>query len=418
MKKMTMKRLKYFIPLIIFAGLLSSGCRQANKQAASTSRPSIAVADSTLSTACPYLSHDTAGSPVLSWIQQKKDSGTPLVYYAVFQDSSKTFGKPRAVPSTAGVEQHGEDMPKIIFRKNWGILVVFSIKKPHPGNPYTAAVYYTGSSDGGAHWTPARPLIKDSTKSFDQRYFDVAPLPGGAVGIVWLNNSEPSGSTLYFATMKGNKGFEGEKIIGRHTCQCCRTDLLVDDSGRIHVAWRDIFRDSIRDMAYCYSNDSGKTFSAPVRISPDNWVVNGCPHTGPSMAVNKVGLHFSWFTMGGGGGVYYCHTDNNGISFSMRQPVSQVPSARHPQMAALPKGDLAIVWDEGVTSRDAFHQRVGLQMRGPGGLLLGTRYLTPDSLNAGFPQIRVLDEREALVAYTMYAKNRTQVRYRVIRLQP
>jgi hypothetical protein len=242
----------------------------------------------------------------------------------------------------------------------------------------------------------------------------VAVLPNGKTGIVWLNNSKPEGSTLYFASLNGDQGFSKGKVIGKHTCQCCRTDLLVDSSGKINVAWRDIYHDSIRDMFYCYSADTGKTFSDPVRISADNWVVNGCPHTGPSMAENKSGLHFTWFTMGGGGGIYYCHTINNSQSFSPRQAVSRLTSARHPQMIAMPDGDLAIAWDEGVKYGDEIHQRIGLQMRGPDGLLLNNRYLTPDSENTTFPVIKVLNKQNVLVAYTQDDGKRQQVRYKIV----
>ena len=41
------------------------------------------------------------------------------------------------------------------------------------------------------------------------------------------------------------------------------------------------------------------------RISQDNWVISGCPHTGPAMAENKEGIHFTWFTGGSGSGIYY-----------------------------------------------------------------------------------------------------------------
>lgn len=417
-KSIRMRSLGDCLSGILLAALLSMGCHNPGKHPASSSAQAVFVADPSFVTSCPFFTSDAAGRPVLSWVRQDSADGMAKVCYAVYSDSSKTFGQPHVVPPAVGVEPHGEDMPKIIFRKNGSILVVYSVKAPRPDNPYTGAVYYTQSFDGGAHWTPEQPLVKDTALSFDQRYFDLDLLPDGEVGIVWLNNSEPHGSTLYFASTQGDQGFSPGKIIGRHTCQCCRTDLMTDSSGRIHVAWRDILGDSVRDMDYCYSADSGKTFSAPVRISPDNWVVNGCPHTGPSMAMNKDGLHFAWFTMGGSGGIYYCHTDNNGLTFSARQPVSSLASARHPQITAMPDNDLVITWDENAGSGEASHQRIALQMRGPSGFLLNTRYLTPDSINAFFPQLKILDDHSALLAYTEENGEKEQVHYQLVDLQP
>lgn len=431
-----MKRsIKYLRIACLFAACFA-GCDRASKTTSSDRAGTVLSINPSAITSCPYLTHNTMGIPVISWIQQDSMHGMNMgrtemhgmdmqgmsmdesgsIYYAVFSDSSKTFGKPMLIPSTKGAEVHGEDAPKILFQKDGTITVVFAVKNPHPGNPYTGAVYYTQSFDNGKSWSSAKPLIKDTAMSYDQRYFDIASLPDGKAAVIWLNNSKPQGSTLYFATL-GSKGLDDPVIISRHTCQCCRTDILVDSSGRINIAWRDIYQDSIRDMMYAYSDDMGKTFSKPVRISADNWVVDGCPHTGPSMAENKDGLHFTWFTMGGGSGIFYCETNDQGKTFSHRQLVNDLPSSRHPQIAVLPDDDLAIVWDGGVTNQNKVNQRIGLQMRGPHGLLLGTRYLTSDTVNADFPVIKVLNNKSAIVAYSQSEGSEMQVKYQIISLK-
>jgi hypothetical protein len=168
-------------------------------------------------------------------------------------------------------------------------------------------------------------------------------------------------------------------------------------------------------MVYCFSSDTGSTFSAPVRISTDNWVVDGCPHTGPSIAVNQTGLHFAWYTMGGGGGVYYCHMTGDSHRFSAREAVSRNESARHPQMSALPDGNLLIVWDESVQQGGVYNSRIGLQERNENGLVLHTSFITPASADAVFPQITALPGGKALMAYTLREGPSLQVRYRLIK---
>lgn len=437
-----MKKSHKFLWLLCVIAACFASCHHTSKTASSNEEQAVLSINSSANTSCPYLTSNAMGVPVMSWVQQdsmhKMDmqgmsmekkkrggmnmpgmsmSGTGSVYYAIFSDHSKTFGKPMLIPTAMGAEIHGEDAPKILFQKNGHILVVFAVKNPHPGNPYTGAVYYTQSFDNGKTWTTAQHIIKD-TSSYDQRYFDMASLPDGKAAIIWLNNSKPQGSTLYFATLDGQRGISEPEIVAQHACQCCRTDILVDSSGKINIAWRDIYRDSIRDMMYACSDNMGKSFSTPVRISADNWVVDGCPHTGPSMAINNEGLNFTWFTMGGGSGVYYCQKTGSEMIFSRRQSVNSLPSSRHPQIVALPNNDLAIVWDGGTPYQNQVNQRIGLQMRGPSGLLLGTRYLTPDSVNADFPVVRVLSNKAALVAYTEGREGMQQVKYRVISLQP
>lgn len=407
-----MKNFKWILSNVLLASLGLGSCHQPAKHA--PTRNVAHVLDSSMGS-CPYLTRTTTGNIVLSWIRQ--DAGNATVWFTYFDKSTQAFQPPREIPTSQGVEPHGENMPKMVFQGEGRILAMYGVKNPQPDNPYTGAVYYTWSVDSGRHWTKGQPLFS-SSGSFDQRYFDIALLPSGQVGAVWLNNSEPTGSTLYFATTGTDGKFGTAKVIARHTCQCCRTDLFCDSAGTIHVAWRAIIGDSIRDMEYCYSSDTGKTFTVPVRISADNWVVSGCPHTGPSMAENEGALHFVWFTMGGGGGVYYCHTRDTGRNFSMREPVSQITSARHPQIAALPGGDLAIVWDEGAGTATIPHQRIGLQLRGPGGLLLSTRYVSSDSISAYFPQIAVMDNSRALIAYTESDGPGERICYRIVGMKP
>lgn len=407
-----MRYITWIIINTLALGLVLTAC---HRNAGAPAARDFPVSLDSAAGSCPYLTRTPDGGVVLSWV--RRDPEGTMVWYAIFDDSTRHFGVPHPIPPTRGVEPHGENMPKLVFARRGEILAMYGVKSPQPDNPYTGTVYYSWSADKGKHWTMGKPLFT-SARSYDQRYFDIALLPSGEVGAVWLNNSRKEGSTLYFAATEPGGTFGPARIVAKHTCQCCRTDLLADSTGLLHVAWRAIIDDSIRDMAYCYSRDTGKTFSAPVRISRDNWVIDGCPHTGPTMTENTSGLHFAWFTMGGGGGVYYCNTEDSGRLFSPRQPVSREISARHPQLAALPSGNLAVVWDEGTGAVTARHQRIGLEMRGPAGLALSSRHVSSDSTNAYFPQIAVLNNTRALVAYTEDGSGGEQVSCRLVSLQP
>ncbi len=406
--------MKHFIITVIVLAAFAS-CRT-SQPSDSGAQMEVPITRPGAITSCPYLTKDNRGNLVLSWIQQDSSSAEGVMYYAVSTDNGRHFGRPMVIPATRGVHPHGENMPKMIFKKDGEIMAVFDVSAPSPGNEYTARMYYTHSDDGGKTWSPAAAVVTDPG-SFDQRYFDLALLPDGNVGIIWLNNSEPQGSTLYYAVTDGEHGFSPGKIIGRHTCQCCRTDLLVDKKGDIHVAYRDIIQDSIRDMFYSVSTDTGKTFSKATRISPDNWVINACPHSGPDMAVNRSGLHFVWYTMGGGSGIYYCHSSDNGKTFSARESVSDNPSAKHDQIVALPDGKLVIVWDESVKNGDNYHYRIGLQERDPEGKVIKTAFITPDDEDAMFAALLPLNNDAVLTAYTTQKSDgKERVCYRRINL--
>ncbi|UYQ93509.1 exo-alpha-sialidase [Chitinophaga horti] len=348
---------------------------------------------------CPYLTADAKGNTVLSWVEESKP-GDGQLYYAVAGKDADQFGSPIPISSAHGIQAHAENLPKLLFRPNGQVIAMYGTAANDSRNKYAGKVFYTVSQDGGRNWSQAIPLVND-TASYDQRYFDMALLPDGRAAAVWLDNrknTKAEGSSLYYAVLSGNR-FENELSITDKVCQCCRTDLYIDDRGGIHVAFRAILNDTVRDMVHVQSTDGGVTFTAPARISADNWVINGCPHTGPTMVKNVYGLHFAWFTMGSGEGVFYCQSQDNGVTCTKKESISALPTAKHPQMAAVGDASIALVWDESVKAGDKYNNRIGLQWKDANGAKRSTRFITPDSAFASFPVLRPVNDHQLLVAY-------------------
>ena len=364
---------------------------------------------------CPYLTKDNKGNIVLSWIK-KIDSSTSVYCYAVSTDKGKTFGKAIEIPGSNNVFPHGENMPKIIFKPSNEIIAVWGAANPNPKNAYSGLVYYSQSFDEGKTWSKVTQLVND-TDGIDQRYFDVALLPNGEAAIVWLDNRKNTtkeGSALYFAETTGDSGFKNEKLINEPCCPCCRTDLFVDSKKNIHVLYRAIINDSIRDMVHTISTDNGKIFSAPARISNDNWVINGCPHTGPAIAENKNGIQFAWFTGGGKAGVYYCNSKDEGKTFSTREMVSGV-LARHCQLTSI-DDDVVVVWNENFLTGHKTSSRIGIEIRNADGKNPVKQFITSVTGTATFPAIKTMDDKTALVAYTESVGDKDYVKYKVVSL--
>lgn len=122
----------------------------------------------------------------------------------------------------------------------------------------------------------------------------------------------------------------------------------------------------------------------------------------------KNSYNFLWLLCMVAAGFASCHHTSETASSNEEQAVFSIKSSAN--------NDLAIVWDGGAPYQNQVNQRIGLQMRDPSGLLLGTRYLTPDSVNADFPVIRILNNKDALVAYTQTKGEKQQVKYQVISL--
>ena len=136
--------------------------------------------------------------------------------------------------------------------------------------------------------------------------------------------------------------------------------LLQDGAGRRRGRARSTppgvtsIRGNLRDIAFSASRDGGRSFSPPVRVSEDDWAINGCPDDGPAMAVDAAGtVHIVWPTVVGGqtpeGALFYA-TSRDGRTFSprVRIPTLGSPKPSHPQIAIDGSGRIVVAWDEAV----------------------------------------------------------------------
>lgn len=101
-------------------------------------------------------------------------------------------------------------------------------------------------------------------------------------------------------------------------------------------------------MAIARSVDDGATFSAPVRVHADEWQINGCPHSGPAVAVDAQDrVTVVWYTGAeDAAGVYRATSPDGGMSFGSPTPLTgPVPIA---QVAAVDAGTRAgtlVAWE-------------------------------------------------------------------------
>src|SRR6187431_490628 len=217
---------KYLLILLIIT--VTTGFAQ------KTNLPTPIVNESNVKTSCPFFTKNSKGVPVMSFA--KEVNKETVLCYSLFDSSKKKFLKPTVIESSRGVELHGENAPKIIFKPNNEIIAVWGVNNATEKKKYGGLVKYSQSFDNGKTWSKAVNLVKSAT-SIDQRYFDIALLPNGEAAIIWLDsrtNTDKEGSTLYYAATVGTSGFQNEKPIAETTCQCCRTDLFVTKKGKIN----------------------------------------------------------------------------------------------------------------------------------------------------------------------------------------
>jgi hypothetical protein len=210
-------------------------------------------------------------------------------------------------------------------------------------------------SDGTAHafWLDHRGLAAGGAAGAGARHRSGDPHDGVAMA---------QRSSLYYAP--AGSLHSPERAITRGVCYCCKTAAVAGPGGRIYAAWRHVYPGNIRDIAFTRSEDGGRTFAAPARLSDDGWQIAGCPDDGPAMAIDGDGaVHVVWPTVLGGAtpeGALFHAVSVDGRTFSRRRriPTPGSPHPVHPQLAITGDGRVVAAWEERVAGRRVAAARV------------------------------------------------------------
>lgn len=177
----------------------------------------------------------------------------------------------------------------------------------------------------------------------------LAATHAGNVYVAWLDERDKvEGSSSVYFSRSTDHGvtFSRNMRIAASACVCCRPQVYVGPSGDIYLAWRQVFGGDVRDMVLAHSSDGGKTFSQPVRVAVDNWVLHACPDVGPAIAISHDRLYVAWYSEGQGqAGVRLAVSANGGASFARPHTVSAgVLDATHPRLSVSEDGRILLTF--------------------------------------------------------------------------
>jgi len=354
-----------------------------------------------------YLTRDQNDNPVAVWTERKGEN--LMLLFARSGDSGKTFSDRISLPLTSDVATHSEGMPKVAFKKDGTIIAAYEKKTPTQTNKYAGAIYYRVSGDNGKNWLPEKFLHSDTIAGRSRSYFDIERLSNGEIGAAWLDiklDKETGGRSVRFASTE-DSDFGNEILVDSSACQCCRMDVYSDMAGRVNVAYRGLMKGMmgkpIRDMMLATSADNGKTFTRPSRISSDNWSIDGCPHTGPSLCSSKGGLYSLWYTEGNGTGIYYSFKRNGESEFQQRELVSN--SGRHPQLSST-SDRVIMVWEE--MSGNDTEKITNVFYQVSNDIDVKRECLSPKTVNAFSPVVTTTKDG-FLVAYLMESSDGVEI---------
>ena len=353
-----------------------------------------------------YLTSDGENRPVIAWTEKSNEE--VKFFYARISKSGNVKDKRIAIPVPADISTHAEGMPKVAFKSDGTVIAAYETKTPTKENKYAGAIFFTESRDQGNTWSAPAYIHSDTIAGRSRSFFDLDRLSDGQVGAAWLDiklKKSKGGRSIRFSRTMDGAGFVNEVLVDSSACECCRIDLYSNNDGPINISYRGmkkgIMGQFVRDIMHTVSKDNGATFSEAQRLSADNWIIDGCPHTGPSLCGANNSLHALWYSEGGSTGIFY--SVSNGKNFSPRESVSF--SGKHPQMTAI-EDNLLLVWEESTGNGVESSNRIRCQLRS--GMDLSSSYLSPDGVDAFFPVVTTTEDK-FLVAYLMKEKGMTGV---------
>jgi hypothetical protein len=261
-------------------------------------------------------------------------------------DGGDSFEPPVRVNDVRGeVSSHPESSPQMQVRTRSEFYCLWQTRRGGDGS----TLRFTRSMDWGESFQKA--IDVDTTPGSTQSFYTMNVSPKGAIYAAWLDGRDrgkgrPGTSAVYLAR-SSNKGASFEKAVrvALDVCPCCRPNIAFGRDGKMHLTWRAVLEGNVRDIFVATSGDEGASWSPGVRVAEDNWVLNGCPHSGASMASTGKRLFIVWHAVREKlPALSLAYSDDGGKTFSRRIPVSNgVLDPNHPFLNTI--GDrLALVF--------------------------------------------------------------------------
>lgn len=350
--------------------------------------------------AAPILALAPDGRHATAWVSAPDGGTDGRLHVLVARDGDTTQVLRELTDPLGPIEPHGEAPPKLAWSTRAGgsstLGALYVVGKLVPGRRFPAsALRFVRSDDGGATWSSPVTVTDDTTKGLangadfgSHNFHALHAAPDGTFYVAWLDGRAGKSAVYMTHSIDGGATWAANVRVVPMTstlteaCPCCRTAIAADADGTVYLSWRAVIADTsapassaapatggaadahaahgaaspqtIRDIVVARSTDHGATWSEPVRVHADNWVFDGCPHAGPSLAVDpSKRLHVAWWTgKPGAAGVFYTQSSDRGATFAAATSlgVAEASQPAHVQLAVAGTGASSTVfatWDDG-----------------------------------------------------------------------
>lgn len=257
------------------------------------------------------------------WIVSKEAAtGGGYLVLQTSRDMGQTWSAPKRVQQTPeAISADGENRPKLAFGSKGEIYLTYT--KPL-ARPYTGDIRFARSTDGGRSFS-APITVHANRDLITHRFESLIVDQAGRIYVAWIDKRDAeaaaarkqryAGAALYYAVSDdGGVSFKGDYKVADHSCECCRIALALNPAGQPVALWRHVYAPNARDHALLALTADGK-LGEPVRASFDDWRIDACPHHGPALAYAADSTrHQVWFNVKDNeGGVFYARANPAGV---------------------------------------------------------------------------------------------------------
>jgi hypothetical protein len=359
--------------------MLLTACAREVRQEARTNEPAssvpkpVRVSTENTDAAEPTLATAGDGTAYVAWVEHRENKEADVML-AHLDGEGRIKGAPvRVNPQMGEATAWRGDPPTVSVAPDKTVYVGWTARLS--GEGHGNDLYLSASRDAGQ--TFEAPIkVNDDGKAVTHGMHSLAVSVDGRVYVAWLDernvvkpmamgqgaamqkmeHMESNREVFMAYSTDGGRSFSKNQRIAKEACPCCKTALATGAGGQVYAGWRQVLPGEFRHIAVAASEDEGKTFSSPVIVSDDRWMIAACPVSGPALSVGDDGaLRVVWYTEGekAAPGLYWAASSDNGKTFSESRPLAKGLGRGTPLLLTSGKSGAAVVWEsnEGGASR-------------------------------------------------------------------
>jgi len=336
------------------------------------------------------------GTVFLAWMEPAGAHGVALKF-ATLDAYRRSWSEPRLIAQGPDLWADADNTPALAVQAAGRMLAVWpvvgSVASKSSIHADGGHLVWSQSDDGGATWSTAQPLSRESEAT---GFAAVIPLADGRFLAAWLDRrAQGGGRRQLFARIVGPDG--PDQLVDPSVCEECPLALVPFPDGSASLAYRGRTEGGIRDHFIARFNDD--RWEAPTPLGREGWKPGAeGPADGPRLVADGPRMGAAWFTAADNEPrVLVATSPDAGTLWTMAQRADLGHPAGRVDTLLLRDGSQYVLWLENRGEDDS--QPAGIYLRrynGYGGAMMPAR-LAPDgpAQVSGVPRLSLVKEDDA-----------------------